>query len=222
MSRILSRTIFLVAAPARQRCSSARLRSSLLRNNRCGGPRSSCRPGRSRPNIASMVQTLVTIRNARERDAEGIAEVHDAAWRQGLPRHHSRARTREDDRAPGDHGGGTPQFCAGRVLWCSISTRRSAAMRATAATACRRCRLGGEIFELISRRSSRASDSARNCSPLRARISPITAMPRFSYGRSPITRMRWNSTVALAARSVRHAYERFGTELRERIAFAFE
>src|SRR5271156_5084118 len=44
--------------------------------------RSSCRRGRSRPNIASMVQTLATIRYARERDAEGIAEVHDAAWRQ--------------------------------------------------------------------------------------------------------------------------------------------
>ncbi len=29
-----------------------------------------------------MVKTLVTIRTARENDAEGIAEVHDAAWRE--------------------------------------------------------------------------------------------------------------------------------------------
>ena len=29
-----------------------------------------------------MVKTLVTIRTARETDAEGIAEVHDAAWRE--------------------------------------------------------------------------------------------------------------------------------------------
>ena len=28
-----------------------------------------------------MVETLITIRNAREDDAQGIADVHDAAWR---------------------------------------------------------------------------------------------------------------------------------------------
>jgi ribosomal protein S18 acetylase RimI-like enzyme len=29
-----------------------------------------------------MLETVITIRNAREGDAEGIAEVHDAAWRE--------------------------------------------------------------------------------------------------------------------------------------------
>src|SRR5208337_171330 len=28
-----------------------------------------------------MIEAVITIRNAREGDAEGIAEVHDAAWR---------------------------------------------------------------------------------------------------------------------------------------------
>jgi len=28
-----------------------------------------------------MIETVITIRNAREGDAEGIADVHDAAWR---------------------------------------------------------------------------------------------------------------------------------------------
>jgi ribosomal protein S18 acetylase RimI-like enzyme len=168
-----------------------------------------------------MVQTLVTIRNARERDAEGIAEVHDAAWRQA---YRGIIPGRELEKMIARRG---PRWWHSAILrgsrlvvldfdetiggYASYGRNRVPSMS-----------FGGEIFELYIAPEFQGLGFGKKL---------FTAARKDLADHGYATFLVWaladnenalNFYRRLGGKIVRHAYERFGSELRERVAFAFE
>ena len=169
-----------------------------------------------------MVETLITIRNAREEDAEGIAEVHDAAWRDA---YRGIIPGRELEKMIARRG---PRW------WHSAIVRRSRLVVL-------------DFDETIGGYASYGRNRVPSM-PYGAEIFELYIAPEFQglgFGRRlfNVARRRPRSTTAtesllvwalsendraiafynkLGGKFVREAQERFGSELRMRAAFAFE
>jgi ribosomal protein S18 acetylase RimI-like enzyme len=168
-----------------------------------------------------MVETLITIRDARESDAEAIAEVHDAAWRHA---YRGIIPGRELERMIARRG---------PTWWRSAIIRRSRlvvldfdeAIGGYASYGRNRVPTlpyGGEIFELyISPEFQGLGFGKRLFGAARKDLA------EHGYGSFLVWALAENEPALefygrLGGKIVRRAYERFGTELRERVAFAFE
>lgn len=184
-------------------------------------PGRSCEAGRSGRNIAAMIEAVITIRSARERDAHGIADVHDSAWRDA-------------------YRGIIP----GRVLEQMISRRgpqwwHSAIIRGSRLlvldfdeiiggyTCYGRNRVpsmpyGGEIFELyIAPEFQGLGFGKRLFEAARKDLAHHGYSSFLVWALADNDRaVRFYTT--LGGRMVRKAQERFGSETRARLAFAFE
>ena len=168
-----------------------------------------------------MVQTLITIREAQENDALGIAEVHDAAWRHAYS---GIIPGRELERMIARRG---PKWWHSAIVrgsrllvldfdeliggYASYGRNRVPAMD-----------YGGEIFELYIAPEFQGLGFGR-------RVFSAARKDLAEHGHS--TFLVWaladnDGAIGfyhrLGGQIVRRAYERFGSELRERIAFAFE
>ncbi len=168
-----------------------------------------------------MVEALITIRDARESDAEAIAEVHDAAWRHA---YRGIIPGRELERMIARRG---------PTWWRSAIVRRSRlvvldfddAIGGYASYGRNRVptlAYGGEIFELyISPEFQGLGFGKRLFSAARKDLA------EHGYASFLVWALAENEPALefydrLGGKIVRRAYERFGTELRERVAFAFE
>jgi ribosomal protein S18 acetylase RimI-like enzyme len=168
-----------------------------------------------------MVETLITIRNARESDAQGIANVHDAAWRDA---YRGIIPGRELERMIARRG---PRW------WLSAIRRGSRLLVIDFdETVCgyasygrnrvRSMPYGGEIFELYIAPEYQGAGFGR-------KLFEIARKDLAEHGYSSI--LVWalaDNERALAfyqrlgGKSVRQAQERFGVESRLRVAFAFD
>jgi ribosomal protein S18 acetylase RimI-like enzyme len=168
-----------------------------------------------------MAETLITIRDARESDAEAIAEVHDAAWRHA---YRGIIPGRELERMIARRG---PKW------WRSAILRRSRlvvldfddAIGGYASYGRNRVpalAYGGEIFELyIAPEFQGLGFGKRLFSAARKDLA------EHGYGSFLVWALAENEPALafyrrLGGKVVRRAYERFGAELRERVAFAFD
>ncbi len=168
-----------------------------------------------------MGETLITIRDARESDAEAIAEVHDAAWRHA---YRGIIPGRELERMIARRG---------PTWWRSAIVRRSRlvvldfddAIGGYASYGRNRVpalAYGGEIFELyIAPEFQGLGFGKRLFSAARKDLA------EHGYASFLVWALAENEQALgfyrrLGGTIVRRAYERFGTEMRERVAFAFE
>ena len=168
-----------------------------------------------------MVEAVITIRNARDGDADAIAEVHDAAWRDA---YRGIIPGRELERMIARRG---PRW------WHSAITRGSRLVvldfdetiggyASYGRNRVPSMPFGGEIFELYIAPEFQGLGFGRRL---------------FDVARKDLADHGYNSTLVwaladneraldfyrrLGGRFVREAQERFGTETRARIAFAFD
>jgi ribosomal protein S18 acetylase RimI-like enzyme len=168
-----------------------------------------------------MVEAVITIRNARDGDADAIAEVHDAAWRDA---YRGIIPGRELERMIARRG---PRW------WHSAITRGSRLVvldfdetiggyASYGRNRVPSMPFGGEIFELYIAPEfqglgfgRRLFDAARK------------DLADHGYASTLVWALADNERALdfyrrLGGRFVREAQERFGTETRARIAFAFE
>ena len=168
-----------------------------------------------------MVETLITVRNAREEDAAGIADVHDSAWRDA-------------------YRGIIP----GRELEKMIARRGPAWWQSAIVGKSRIVVL--DFDETIGGYASYGRNRVRSM-PYGAEIFELYIAPEFqglgfgrrlfNAARSDLVDHGYTSLIVwaladndraiafynrLGGRFVREAQERFGTEMRARTAFAFE
>jgi len=168
-----------------------------------------------------MVKTLVTIRTARETDAEGIAEVHDAAWREAylgiIP-------GRELDKMIARRG---PQW------WLSAIRRGSrlavldfdesiAGYASYGRNRVRSLPYEGEIFELYIAPEFQGLGFGK-----RLFNSALQDLIEHGYSSFIVWALAGNDRaisfyLRLGGKLVRETQERFGGETRARVAFAFE
>ncbi|HLH12167.1 MAG TPA: GNAT family N-acetyltransferase [Methylovirgula sp.] len=168
-----------------------------------------------------MAETLITIRDARESDAEAIAEVHDCAWRHA---YRGIIPGRELERMIARRG---------PAWWRSAIVRRSRlvvldfdeSIGGYASYGRNRVpalAYGGEIFELyIAPEFQGLGFGKRLFSAARKDLA------EHGYSSFLVWALADNEQALgfyrrLGGKIVRRAYERFGTELRERVAFAFD
>ncbi len=168
-----------------------------------------------------MAETLITIRDARESDAEAIAEVHDAAWRHA---YRGIIPGRELERMIARRG---PSW------WQSAIVRRSRLVvldfdetiggyASYGRNRVPALAYGGEVFELyIAPEFQGLGFGKRLFSAARKDLA------EHGYASFLVWALAENEPALgfyrrLGGKVVRRAYERFGTELRERVAFAFE
>lgn len=168
-----------------------------------------------------MIEAVITIRSARESDAQGIADVHDAAWRDA---YRGIIPGRELERMIARRG---PRW------WHSAIVRGSRLLVLDfddiigGYTSYGRNRVpsmpyGGEIFELYIAPEFQGIGFGRRL---------------FEAARKDLAEHGYTSVIVwaladneralqfyrhLGAKTVRQATERFGTETRARIAFAFD
>src|SRR5919204_688291 len=164
-----------------------------------------------------MIEAVITIRNAREGDAEGIAEVHDAAWREA---YRGLIPGRELERMIARRG---------PLWWLSAITRGSRLLvldfdetvRGYASYGRNRVpslRYGGEIFELYIAPEfqgigfgTRLFHAARK--DLAAHGYPTVLVWALAENERAV-----QFYSRLGGRIVREAIERFGSETRGRVA----
>jgi ribosomal protein S18 acetylase RimI-like enzyme len=168
-----------------------------------------------------MAETLITIRDAREADAEAIAEVHDAAWRHA---YRGIIPGRELERMIARRG---------PTWWRSAIQRRSRlvvldfddAIGGYASYGRNRVpamNFGGEIFELyIAPEFQGLGFGKRLFSAARKDLA------EHGYSSFLVWALADNEPALsfyghLGGTLVRRAFERFGNEQRERVAFAFQ
>ncbi|WP_020173610.1 GNAT family N-acetyltransferase [Methyloferula stellata] len=168
-----------------------------------------------------MVKTLVTIRTARETDAEGIAEVHDAAWREAylgvIP-------GRELEKMVARRG---PHW------WLSAIKRGSrlvvldfdetiAGYASYGRNRLRSMPYAGEIFELYLAPEFQGLGFGKRLFEV-----ALQDLADHGYGSTVVWALADNDRAMgfyrkLGGKIVRQTQERFGGETRERVAFAFE
>jgi len=168
-----------------------------------------------------MVKTLVTIRTARETDAEGIAEVHDAAWREAylgvIP-------GRELDKMVTRRG---PQW------WLSAIKRGSrlavldydeviAGYASYGRNRVRSLPFAGEIFELYLAPEFQGLGFGKRLFEV-----ALEDLAEHGYGSTIVWALAENDRAIgfyrkMGGKIVRQTQELFGGETRERVAFAFE
>ena len=168
-----------------------------------------------------MVETLITIRNAQEADAQQIAEVHDAAWRDA---YRGIIPGRELEKMIARRG---PRW------WLSAIQRGSglvvldfaeciAGYASYGRNRVRSMPYGGEIFELYLLPEFQGCGFGRE-------LFNVARQDLCEHGYSSI--LVWaladNDRAIgfyrrLGGRLVREAQERFGSEMRSRVAFAFD
>jgi len=168
-----------------------------------------------------MVETLITIRNARESDAEGIASVHDSAWRDA---YRGIIPGRELEKMIARRG---PRWWHSAILrgsrlavldfdeviggYASYGRNRVPSMP-----------YGGEIFELyIAPEFQGLGFGKRLFSAARKDLA------EHGYRTALVWALADNERALdfyrrLGGHCVRNAQERFGTETRARVAFAFD
>jgi len=168
-----------------------------------------------------MAETLITIRDAREDDAAAIAEVHDAAWRHA---YRGIIPGRELERMIARRG---PSWWRSAILrrsrlvvldfddaiggYASYGRNRVPAMA-----------YGGEIFELYIAPEFQGLGFGK-----RMFATARKDLAEHGYASFLVWALAENEPALdfyrrLGGKVVRRAYERFGTEQRERVAFAFE
>ena len=168
-----------------------------------------------------MIETVITIRNAREGDAEGIADVHDAAWRDA---YRGLIPGRELERMIARRG---PRWWHSAIIrgsrllvldfdetiggYASYGRNRVPAMA-----------YGGEIFELYIAPEFQGLGFGK-----RMFATARKDLAEHGYASFLVWALAENEPALdfyrrLGGKVVRRAYERFGTEQRERVAFAFE
>jgi ribosomal protein S18 acetylase RimI-like enzyme len=168
-----------------------------------------------------MIEAVITIRSAREGDARGIAEVHDAAWRDA---YRGIIPGRELEQMIARRG---PRWWHSAIIrgsrllvldfddtiggYASYGRNRVPSML-----------FGGEIFELYIAPEFQGLGFGR-------RLFEAARGDLAGHGYSSF--LVWaladneravHFYTSLGARIVRKAHERFGTETRARLAFAFE
>ena len=147
-----------------------------------------------------MVDTLISIRTARDGDEVSIADVHDAAWRdayQGVipGRELERMIARRGPmwwRNAIARGSRLLVLDFGDKLAGYVSYGRN---RVPALT------YSGEIFELYLAPEYQGGGFGRRCSRLRKKILPIMVIVRFSSGPWPTTSALWRFTAGWAGAS---------------------
>jgi ribosomal protein S18 acetylase RimI-like enzyme len=168
-----------------------------------------------------MTEALITIRDARENDAEAIAEVHDAAWRHA---YRGIIPGRELERMIARRG---------PTWWRSAIVRRSRLVvldfddaiggyASYGRTRVPALAYGGEIFELYIAPEFQGLGFGK-----RLFAAARKDLAEHGYGSFLVWALAENEPALafyrrLGGKVVRRAYERFGTELRERVAFAFD
>jgi ribosomal protein S18 acetylase RimI-like enzyme len=168
-----------------------------------------------------MVQALITIRDARESDAPGIAEVHDAAWRHAYS---GIIPGRELERMIARRG---PKW------WHSAITRGSRLLvldfdeviggyASYGRNRVPAMAFGGEIFELYIAPEFQGLGFGRRLFSAARKDLAEHAYPSFLVWALADNEGAMAFYKRLGGKVVRRAYERFGSELRERVAFAFE
>jgi ribosomal protein S18 acetylase RimI-like enzyme len=168
-----------------------------------------------------MVKTLVTIRTARENDAQGIAEVHDAAWREAylgvIP-------GRELEKMVNRRG---PQW------WLSAIKRGSrlvvldydetiAGYASYGRNRVRSIPYAGEIFELYLAPEFQGLGFGR-----RLFEAALQDLAEHGYASTVVWALADNNRALgfygkMGGKIVRQTQEHFGGETRERVAFAFD
>jgi ribosomal protein S18 acetylase RimI-like enzyme len=168
-----------------------------------------------------MVKTLVTIRTARETDAEGIAEVHDAAWREA---YFGLIPGQELEKMIARRG---PQW------WLSAIRRGSrlavldydetiAGYASYGRNRVRSLPYEGEIFELYMAPQFQGLGFGK-----RLFDSALQDLVEHGYSSMIVWALAGNDRAIafyrrLGGKLVRETHERFGGETRARVAFAFE
>jgi len=167
-----------------------------------------------------MIETVITIRNAREGDAEGIAAVHDAAWR-------------------GAYSGLIPGLELERMIarrgprWWQSAIRRGSRLlvldfdeRIGGYTSYGRNRVpllpyGGEIFELYIAPEFQGLGFGTRLFEVARKDLAEHGYPSILVWALADNERAVQFYLKLGGRIVRQAIERFGPETRARLAFAF-
>jgi ribosomal protein S18 acetylase RimI-like enzyme len=167
-----------------------------------------------------MIETVITIRNAREGDAEGIAAVHDAAWR-------------------GAYRGLIPGLELERMIarrgpsWWQSAIRRGSRLLVLdfdetigGYTSYGRNRVpllpyGGEIFELYIAPEFQGLGFGSRLFEVARKDLAEHGYPSILVWALADNERAVQFYLKLGGRIVRQAIERFGPETRARLAFAF-
>jgi ribosomal protein S18 acetylase RimI-like enzyme len=167
-----------------------------------------------------MIEALITIRSAREGDARGIADVHDSAWRDA---YRGIIPGRELERMIARRG---------PLWWHSAIIRRSRLLvldfdeTIGGYTSYGRNRVpsmpyGGEIFELYIAPEFQGLGFGRKLFDAARRDLAAHGYSSFLVWALAENERAVQFYSALGGKIVRKAQERFGTETRARLAFAF-
>ncbi len=172
-------------------------------------------------NIKPMIEALITIRNAREGDAEGIADVHDAAWRDA---YRGIIPGRELERMIARRG---PRWWesaikrGSRLLvldfdeticgYASYGRNRVPSLR-----------YGGEVFELYIAPEFQGLGFGKRLFKLARKDLAAHGYRSFLVWALADNERAVQFYGKLGGVNVRRADERFGAETRARLAFAFE
>ncbi len=180
-----------------------------------------CATGRLRPTIAIMSETVITIRGARASDAEAIAAVHDASWRDA---YRGIIPGRELERMVARRGPKWWQTAIRRGSRLSVLDFHDAIGGYTSYGRNRVPALpfGGEIFELYLAPEFQGLGFGR-----RLFEAARKDLADHGYGTVLVWALADNERAIefygrLGGRVVRRAEERFGQDLRGRIAFGFD
>lgn len=167
-----------------------------------------------------MIEAVISIRNARESDAAGIAEVHDAAWRDA---YRGVIPGRELERLIARRG---PRW------WHSAITRGSRLLVldfdeviggyvSYGRNRVPSLRYGGEVFELYVAPEFQGLGFGRKLFEAARKDLALHGYPSFLVWALADNERAIAFYTHLGGRNVRQASERFGAETRARHAFAF-
>ncbi|MGB8901017.1 MAG: GNAT family N-acetyltransferase [Methylocella sp.] len=168
-----------------------------------------------------MIEAVITIRNAREGDAEGIADVHDAAWRDA---YRGLIPGRELERMIARRG---PRWWHSAILrgsrllvldfdetiggYASYGRNRVPSLL-----------YGGEIFELYIAPEFQGLGFGTRLFEMARRDLAEHGYSSFLVWALADNERATQFYVKLGGRNVRQATERFDSETRVRVAFAFD
>lgn len=168
-----------------------------------------------------MVQTVVTIRGARVGDAQDIADVHDAAWRDA---YRGIIPGRELEKMVARRG---PKWWHGAIVQGTRLTVLEYDESIAGYTSYGRNRVpslpyGGEIFELyLAPEFQGAGFGRRLFDAARRDLSNFGLRSTLVWALADNERAL-SFYAHLGGRVVRRAEERFGSEMRGRVAFGFD
>lgn len=168
-----------------------------------------------------MIEAVITVRNARESDAQGIADVHDAAWRDA---YRGIIPGRELERMIARRG---PRWWHSAIVrgsrllvldfdeticgYASYGRNRVPSLR-----------YGGEVFELYIAPECQGLGFGKRLFELARKDLAEHGYSSFLVWALADNERAVRFYTRLGGKSVRQANERFGAETRARLAFAFE